>query len=345
MTPRSGLRLGLALALAIAGASARAEAPDPAALCERAIVNGARRGGVPVEVLHAVALTETGQRRDGAVPGLALGDQPRGQGPLVQELRGGARPSRRRAWPRGARASTSAACRSTTAGTATPFRRSRTCSTRSGPRPTRRSSCARSTRSAGLVGGGRRLPLADPGARAEVYRRASTGSSRTSTPGALTEAEALVAAAVPGSRTSARAARREAQRRAIAERIRAAGPPPPANGGRHRRRGLRAGGGRADRAGRAALDARPAAPRRAARQPVLSADDGLQRPQPLPADGAARDGADGGHRDDGPADAGLDPRPRARGVVRDRDPDLHDHALHPAAARLLDLPDDPARAA
>lgn len=37
---------------------------DPSELCERAIVNGARRGGVPVEVLHAVALNETG-RKDG----------------------------------------------------------------------------------------------------------------------------------------------------------------------------------------------------------------------------------------------------------------------------------------
>ena len=70
MTPRSGLRLGLALVLAVlaAAASARAEAPgepDPSALCDAAIVKGARRGGVPVEVLFAVALTETGQHRDG----------------------------------------------------------------------------------------------------------------------------------------------------------------------------------------------------------------------------------------------------------------------------------------
>lgn len=38
---------------------------DPADMCERAIINGARRGGVPVEVLHAVALTETGRKQDG----------------------------------------------------------------------------------------------------------------------------------------------------------------------------------------------------------------------------------------------------------------------------------------
>ncbi len=44
---------------------ARAEDPDPSDLCDAAIAKAARRGGVPVEVLHAVALTETGQHRDG----------------------------------------------------------------------------------------------------------------------------------------------------------------------------------------------------------------------------------------------------------------------------------------
>ncbi len=71
MTPRSALRLGLALALALGAGYARAaepnppDSPDPSDLCERAIVDGARRGGVPPEVLHAVALTETGRHRDG----------------------------------------------------------------------------------------------------------------------------------------------------------------------------------------------------------------------------------------------------------------------------------------
>ncbi|MFO1210854.1 MAG: hypothetical protein U1E40_16820, partial [Amaricoccus sp.] len=51
-------------------------------------------------------------------------------------------------------------------------------------------------------------------------------------PGALTDAEALVAAASPERPLSTRAARREAQRRAMAERIAAAGPPPePGAGG------------------------------------------------------------------------------------------------------------------
>ena len=64
------LALGLALVVALAGvvpagSPRAADGLGPAELCERAIVNGARRGGVPVEVLHAVALTETGKKQDG----------------------------------------------------------------------------------------------------------------------------------------------------------------------------------------------------------------------------------------------------------------------------------------
>lgn len=50
MTPRSGLWLCLSLAFALIAAGAPARAADPeidAALCERAIVNGARHGGFP----------------------------------------------------------------------------------------------------------------------------------------------------------------------------------------------------------------------------------------------------------------------------------------------------------
>ena len=67
----------------------------------------------------------------------------------------------------------------------------------------------------------------------DVSRRASTRMLAEPAPGALDAAgaaEALVASA-SGRRTT-RAERREAQRRAIAERMRAAGPPaPPVNGG------------------------------------------------------------------------------------------------------------------
>lgn len=38
---------------------------DPSELCDQAIVNGARRSGVPEAVLQAISLTETGRRVDG----------------------------------------------------------------------------------------------------------------------------------------------------------------------------------------------------------------------------------------------------------------------------------------
>lgn len=47
-------------ALLLTGLPARA-AGDDAAICERAIVDGARRQGVPESVLHAISLTETGR--------------------------------------------------------------------------------------------------------------------------------------------------------------------------------------------------------------------------------------------------------------------------------------------
>ena len=66
MTLRPVLWLGILLALAgPARAAPPPPAEDPSELCERAIVDGARRGGVPVEVLHAVALNETGRKDAG----------------------------------------------------------------------------------------------------------------------------------------------------------------------------------------------------------------------------------------------------------------------------------------
>jgi len=68
MLPR--LALGLCLALASVAPAAPVVATDratSAALCERAILNGARRGGVPPEVLHAIALTETGRKDGGRI--------------------------------------------------------------------------------------------------------------------------------------------------------------------------------------------------------------------------------------------------------------------------------------
>lgn len=69
MTPRFGplLRLALAVVLVLPAAGPRAQDAEDysSARCEQAIANGARRGGVPPEVLQAVALTETGRRQNG----------------------------------------------------------------------------------------------------------------------------------------------------------------------------------------------------------------------------------------------------------------------------------------
>ncbi|MBP6999918.1 lytic transglycosylase domain-containing protein [Amaricoccus sp.] len=52
----------LLIASVLPGAAQATEADERgAALCERAIVDGARRGGVPVDVLRAIALSETGR--------------------------------------------------------------------------------------------------------------------------------------------------------------------------------------------------------------------------------------------------------------------------------------------
>lgn len=68
MLPRFALGLSVVIAISLAS-PARAEEADRdeqnAALCERAIVNGARRGGVPPEVLYAISLTETGRMTNG----------------------------------------------------------------------------------------------------------------------------------------------------------------------------------------------------------------------------------------------------------------------------------------
>ena len=66
--PWSVLALLLSLALPAAPAlaeSATAEAERNAQICERAIIAGARRAGLPQEVLHAISLTETGRAQGG----------------------------------------------------------------------------------------------------------------------------------------------------------------------------------------------------------------------------------------------------------------------------------------
>lgn len=61
------LAAALCAVLVLPGPAAHASEDEDAALCERAIVNGARRAGVPVPVLHAIALTETGRKAGGRV--------------------------------------------------------------------------------------------------------------------------------------------------------------------------------------------------------------------------------------------------------------------------------------
>jgi hypothetical protein len=56
--------LAVALILAKTAEASTAEV-DPALLCERAAAEAARQEGVPLSVLRAISLTETGRRRDG----------------------------------------------------------------------------------------------------------------------------------------------------------------------------------------------------------------------------------------------------------------------------------------
>jgi hypothetical protein len=232
MTPRSGLRLGLALALAIAGAPLSAEAPDPAGLCERAIVNGARRGGVPVEVLHAVALTETGQRRDGGFRAWPWAINREGTGHWFgsyEEALAFAKASLAEGrksfdvgcvqinyrWHGHAFPSIEAMFDPEwTATYAAQFLRT-----------------LYEERGDWSAAAGAYHSLTPELARKYAARFATMlAGPAARTLDAAPSADALVAAV--GGATSTRAGRREAQRRAIAERMRAAGPPaPPVNGG------------------------------------------------------------------------------------------------------------------
>jgi Transglycosylase SLT domain len=65
MTSRLGPWPALALLLCLTLPVAAGAGQDPAAICERAIVDGARRSGVPESVLHAISLTETGRPSGG----------------------------------------------------------------------------------------------------------------------------------------------------------------------------------------------------------------------------------------------------------------------------------------
>lgn len=231
MSLRTGLRHALAAALSLAGAGWAGEAaPDPASLCDAAIVAGARRGGVPVEVLHAVALTETGQHRDGAFRAWPWAINREGKGYWFRD-RDEAIAFARKSLAEG-RTSFDVGCVQINYrwhGHAFP-----TLEDMFDPQWT-------ATYAAQFL---RTLyeERGDWSAAAGAYHSLSPQEAATYRarfdqvlaglePGALTDAEALVAAAQPDNRYGSRQERREAQRRALAERIRAAGPPPPPTAG------------------------------------------------------------------------------------------------------------------
>ena len=64
-TPLLGIALGWLAAMPVAGQPARSALPEPA-LCERAAARAAEATGVPLSILRAVALTETGRRLPGS---------------------------------------------------------------------------------------------------------------------------------------------------------------------------------------------------------------------------------------------------------------------------------------
>lgn len=56
----------LAVSASIAAITAAVAATDPSAICDLVAVEAARRTGVPLSVLKAISLSETGRQRDGA---------------------------------------------------------------------------------------------------------------------------------------------------------------------------------------------------------------------------------------------------------------------------------------
>jgi hypothetical protein len=228
LSPRSAL--GLALVLALGGlappSAARADDDYSAALCEQAIVNGARRGGVPAEVLHAVALTETGQNSSGRLRPYPWAINREGKGHWFktrEEALAFAEASLSQNRP-----SFDVGCVQInyrwhghafpsledmfdpewTATYAAQFLRT-----------------LYEERGSWSEAAGAYHSLTPE--KAQIYRARFDRLLAGLGPGALTEAEALVASAQPGGRLSTRQARREAQRRAAAQRLRMAGPPPP----------------------------------------------------------------------------------------------------------------------
>jgi Transglycosylase SLT domain len=243
MTSRSGLRLdavlGPALHLVLLAAiaapvPARAETPgrpDASALCDAAIAQGARRGGVPTDVLYAVALTETGQHRDGRMRAWPWAINREGKGHWFK--------SRDEALAFG-KASLAAGRRSFDVGCvqinyrwhghAFPSLEDMLDPEWTATYAAQFLRTLYEERGSWSEAAGAYHSLTPD--KAMTYRARFDRLLSELDPGALTDTETLVAAAQPQAHLSTRQARREAQRRAMAERIRAAGsPPPPLPGG------------------------------------------------------------------------------------------------------------------
>jgi hypothetical protein len=220
------------VAPAVPAARAADGSEDPSELCERAIVNGARRGGVPVEVLHAVALNETGRKDEGNLRAWPWAINREGKGywfksyeealAFAKESLAAGRTSFdvgcvqiNYRWHGHAFPSIEAMFDPEwTATYAAQFLRT-----------------LYEERGDWSAAAGAYHSLTPELARKYAARFATMlAGPAARTLDAAPSADALVAAV--GGATSTRAGRREAQRRAIAERMRAAGPPaPPVNGG------------------------------------------------------------------------------------------------------------------
>lgn len=228
MTARFGPLVWAALAMLLLAGPAPAQPEDPnypAARCEAAIVNGARRGGVPPEVLQAVALTETGRRENGRLRPWPWAINREGQGfwfkteqeaiAFAQESLAAGRTSfdvgcvqinyrwHGRAFP----SLEQMFDPDYTATYAAQFLRN-----------------LYEERGNWSEAAGAYHSLT-PG-EAAVYRKRFDAVLAEIEPGSLPDAETLLASAPRLGATGSRAARREAQRRAIAEAIAKAGPPP-----------------------------------------------------------------------------------------------------------------------
>jgi hypothetical protein len=222
--------LAFALALALPGPALRAEDDPDAALCEAAIVNGARRGGVPPRVLHAVALTETGRKSNGRIRPYPWAINREGKGywfksreeaiTFARESVAANRPSFdvgcvqiNYRWHGHAFPSLEDMFNPEwTATYAAQFLRT-----------------LYEERGSWSEAAGAYHSLSPD--LAAIYRERFDRILADLVPGALPDAETLVARTTPDARRSTRSERREAQRRALAEQIARAGPPMAATAG------------------------------------------------------------------------------------------------------------------